>query len=157
MGKLDPNFIKPFVGGTIETLKVQCQIVATPGRPYAAGSAVTPSVDIAAIIGLTSKAFNGSIAICFPKKTFLKLMNAMLDMQAEEITEDFEDGAGELLNIIFGFAKRHLNDAGHEIQKAIPTVVRGQNLKIWHKRDVPSGIIPFTSTVGDFYIEVAIE
>lgn len=157
MSRLDPNFIKPFVGGTIETLKIQCQTNATPGRPYAAGTAVTPAVDIAAIIGLTSKTFNGSIAVCFPKKTFLKLMNSMLGMDAEEISEDFEDGAGELLNIIFGFAKRHLNDHGYEIQKAIPTVVRGQNLKIWHKRDVPSGIIPFTSAAGEFYIEVAIE
>lgn len=156
MGRLDANFIKPFVGGVLETLKVSCQTEVKTGRPYAAGSAVTPAVDIAAIIGLTSKTFNGSIAICYPQKTFLTLMNRMLGMNEQEISSDFEDGAGELLNQIFGFAKRHLNTEGYEIQKAIPSVVRGQNLRIWHNREVPSGIIPFESDAGEFYLEIAI-
>lgn len=157
MSRLDPNFIRPFVRGVMETLKVSCQTEAAVGRPYAAGTAVTPTVDIAATIGLTSKSFNGSIAICYPKKTFLELMNRMLGMSAEEITSDFEDGAAELLNMIFGFAKRDLNDHGYEIQKAIPSVIRGHNIRVLYQEDVPRGIIPFTSTAGEFYMEVAIQ
>lgn len=154
--RLDPEFIRPFVAGVLETLKVSCQIESSPGRPYAAGHAVTPAVDIAATIGLMSSRFSGSIAICFPKRTFLNLMKAMLGIEEDEINSSFEDGAGELLNMVFGYAKRSLNDHGYAIERAIPSVIRGDNLKVWHLADVPRGIIPFESSAGNFYMEIAL-
>src|SRR4051794_18484697 len=95
--KLDVNFINPFIEGAIETLKVQCSFVAKAGRPFLKGKGPEIKTDIAAVIGLTSAAFNGSVAICFPEVVFLGMMERMLGEKYAAITQDLEDGASELL------------------------------------------------------------
>lgn len=155
-GKLDVRFFKPFIDGTIKALKVQSQIEAKPGKPYFKQREQS-NIDIAAVIGLTSAAFTGTITLCFPAAVFLKAMSNMLDEEFTTITQDLQDGAAELLNIIFGQAKIVLNEEGYEIQKAIPTVISGSNLSTVHVSKVPVIVIPFSSSAGAFYIEISIE
>lgn len=155
--KLDVQFVNPFVECTLMTLKTQCNMQATPGKPFLKGAQDIPRIDIAGVIGLTSSAFNGSIALCFPEKTFLSAMEGMLDEKFAEITKDLEDGAGELLNIIFGQSKIILNDRGYGISKAIPTVIRGQDISVSHQTASPSMILPFETPGGPFVIEVVID
>ena len=155
--KIDVAFVNPFVSGALETLKVQCSTTVTPGKPFIKGLNQPTDVAIAAVLGLTSKPFNGSIALCFPEKTFLTIMGKMLGEAFPAITKDLEDGAGELLNIIFGQAKKHLNDKGYAIEKAIPTIVRGKELMVRHMSANPTVILPFESDAGLFHIEVSTE
>ena len=69
-----------------------------------------------------------------------------------------EDGAGELLNIIFGQAKALLNDKkGFEIQKAIPTVMRGSQLQVTPMGRGTSVILPFETDSGSFHLEIAVD
>lgn len=156
---LDVNFIKPFVEGTVETLKVQCRVLATVGKPYMKddSNAEKMNTAIAGIIGITSAGFKGSISLCFPEKTFLGVMSRMLGETYATISKDVEDGAGELTNIIFGTAKRVLNEKGHSIQKAIPSVVCGAGLKVRHMTRIPTVVLPFDTELGPFSIEVGIE
>ncbi len=156
---LDASFVDPFVSGAINTLKVQCSLEAKMGKLYLKDKKAegAPKIDIAGIIGVTSKAFNGSIALCFPEKTFLGVMGKMLGETFETINKDLEDGAAELTNIIFGEAKRVLNEKGHTIQKALPSVATGWGLKINHLSQRPALIIPFETEVGSFHIEVGID
>jgi chemotaxis protein CheX len=84
-------------------------------------------------------------------------MNNMLSENYTEITSDLQDGAGELLNIIFGHAKRVLNTQGYEIQKAIPSIIRGQNLEAKHLTSNPVIVLPFLTDKGEFYIEICSE
>ena len=157
--KIDVEFVNPFIDGTLETLKVQCQIKCKALDPIAKKKDETPPIEteIAGVIGLTSKKFNGSIAICFSQEIFLKAMSNMLGESYKEITKDLEDGAGELLNIIFGYGKRILNADGHTLEKALPTVVRGKNITIRHMTARPTILVPFQSEFGSFYIEVGTE
>ena len=74
-----------------------------------------------------------------------------------EIDDELQDGAGELLNIIFGQAKAALNERGYGLDLAIPSVIRGNDLKVTHMTNSPAIIIPFTSEVGPLYIEVGID
>src|SRR5689334_8015212 len=99
--KVDVNFINPFIDGALETLKIQCSFSAKSGKPYLKGKGPVIKTDIAAVIGLTSASFNGSVAICFPEAIFLTIMERMLGEKHSTITKDLEDGACELLNIIF--------------------------------------------------------
>lgn len=155
---LDVEFVSPFIQGTLETLKVQCSIEAKAGKPTARKSGEKGlRSDIAGVIGLTSASFKGSIAICFPAPVFLKAMSNMMGEPLTEINKDLEDGAGELLNIIFGFAKRILNEKGHSIEKAIPTVVRGTDLEIKHLVHGKTVVLPFSTETGEFWIEIAAE
>ena len=154
---VDVSFFKPFVEGTIKTLKVQCSLDAKPGKPLFKGTAPRPDFDIAAVIGILSSSFTGTISLCFPKAVFLTIMNNMLGENNAEITGELEDGAGELLNIIFGHAKSVLNAQGHDIQKAIPTIVRGSGLETRHLTPSKVVVLPFLTPAGEFDIEIGIE
>ena len=155
--KLDVSFVNPFIEGAVNTFRIQCATELVPEKMYVKGKTSKLKVGIAGVIGLTSKGFNGSIAICYPKEMFLKLMERMLGESFPDITSDLEDGAGELLNMIFGHAKTILNEQGHAIEKAIPTIVRGDQLEVRHLTQSTTLVIPFTSDIGPIHIEVSIQ
>lgn len=154
--KINTEFINPFLTGTIKVLGVQCSVEAKPGKPVLRSENEGLNYDIAGVIGLTSNVFKGSIAICFPEATFLKIMSNMLGEDYTEINEELEDGAGELLNMIFGQVKIELNEKNYKIEKAIPTVVRGKELKVKHLTQTPAIILPFESTAGNFHVEIGL-
>lgn len=156
--KIDVNFINPFIEGTVLVLKVQCSTEVTPLKPVLKGTEdLKIRTDIAGIIGITSPTFTGSIAICFPEKVFLALMSKMLGEEFNEINADLEDGAGELLNMIFGHAKKILNTQGHSIEKALPTIVRASNLSVNHSGSKGSIQLPFEGSSGGFFMEITTE
>jgi chemotaxis protein CheX len=155
---LDVNFINPFINGALETFKVQCKTECKPLKPILkANFSNHEELDIAGVIGINSPQFQGSIAICFSKATFLNIMSKMLDESYTELNSELEDGAGELINIIFGQAKKKLNESGYVIDRALPVVIRGNgtHLKAVSKNENPISIIlPFESSSGPFYIEI---
>ncbi len=153
--KIDVNFINPFVEGAIETFKVTCSFIARPGKPFIRGQGPTIPIDIAAIIALKSAVFNGTISICFPKSVFLTIMGNMLDEKYIEITPDLEDGASELLNIIFGLGKKVLNLKGYAIEKAIPSILLGKDVLKRSSSMAPTIILPFEGDMGPFQIEIS--
>lgn len=154
---MDALFFKPIIDGTLNTLKVQCSVQGRPAQPFIKSGKPKFNCEIAAIVGLTSSKLSGSMALCFAKPTFLSLMSKMLGESFTEITNEVEDGASELLNMIFGHAKRILNDSGHDIQKAIPSIIRGQNLEARHLTTRPIIVLPFLTEFGEFHIEIGVE
>jgi CheY-specific phosphatase CheX len=83
----------------------------------------------------------------------------MLGEKYTELNDELQDGAAELLNMIFGHAKVILNKQGHTIQKAIPTVIRGGNLQTTHLGNSKVVVLPFSvgAEIGEFYIEICAE
>lgn len=154
MGQVDTQFIKPFVEGTLHTLKVQCKTDAQAGKPFIKGKGPKIEAEIVAVIGLACSAFSGTIALYFTKQTFLTLMNQMLEENFQEISDELQDGAAELLNMIFGHAKQVLNSQGYDIQKAIPSIIRGKGLEATHLTIDTVIVLPFTSNSGEFNIEI---
>ena len=154
MINFDVNFLRPFIEGTINTLKIQCNSPVSPKKPFMAGQGPAVYFEIAALIGIVSSGFNGSMALCFPKAVFLHLMNGMMGENYTEITPEIQDGAGELCNIIFGQAKRSLNAQGEDIQLAIPTIVMGKEIQPLHKAKASVIVVPFQTEVGVFCIEI---
>ncbi|NCN27161.1 chemotaxis protein CheX [bacterium] len=158
MGKInDVSFFKPFVLGAIQTLKVQCSTEVKGLKPFYKGEKEQPPFDIASIISLQSNAFVGTITLCYPANVFLHIMSKMLGEEFTEITEDLEDGASELLNIIFGQAKRVLTNEGYVIEKAIPTIIRGKDLRTRSQTKEKPIVLPFDAEVGELHIEIAAE
>jgi len=157
MVKLDTEFYKPFVDGAIKTLNLQCHADTKPEEPFVKGTKPQPRFELAGVIGITSSAFNGTITLCFPKQVFLTLMSNMLGETFTDITDDLQSGAAELLNIIFGSAKAVLNEQGHTIQKAIPTVIKGDSIQTTHLGTGTVMVLPFAAAGGHFHIEVSTE
>ena len=154
--KLDENFINPFLEGTIEVLKIQAQTTAKAGLPKSKDPRAPFGGDISGVIGLVSETFTGSVVISFPAATFLAIMSRMLGEEYKELTPEISDGAAEMTNIIFGYAKRVLNEKGYGIKMAIPSVISGKDHSIQNHTNGPRLSIPFESDAGVFSIEVCL-
>jgi chemotaxis protein CheX len=153
---LDTAFINPFLEATLNVLKVQANIEARPGKICLKKNDKDFRSDISGIIGIVSDTFNGSVIIGFPKETFLKVISSMLGEDFSEINKDILDGAGEITNMIFGQAKVALNEKGHGIKTALPSVVHGQNHSLSTELKGAIVVIPFESTAGNFYVEICL-
>jgi chemotaxis protein CheX len=69
-----------------------------------------------------------------------------------------EDAAGEFTNIVLGQAKSELNKLeGYTIEKAIPSIICGEQTTVNHKGADGSLLIPFETDKGMFYLEICIE
>ncbi|HAR42755.1 MAG TPA: hypothetical protein DCS07_09040 [Bdellovibrionales bacterium] len=149
-------FFKPFLDSVMHTLKVQINVASKPGKPFLKKQSSDFSFDIAGIIGITSKSLSGSFMLSFKKEVFLKLIGKMFGEEPTDFQEGLDDAVSELVNIVLGAAKAVLNTQGHGIQMAIPTVVRGDSILSSPQHKKQGIVIPFTSDVGEFHVEVII-
>jgi chemotaxis protein CheX len=154
---LDTNFINPFITSAIEALKVQGGLVVEAGKPFVKGKEPMPTISIAGQLGLTSTQFRGAIHVSFEEKVFLKMMSNMIGEELKEITVEIQDGAAEMVNIIYGTAKTQLNSRGYDLQRAIPIVIAGDNLKFSVSRAHPAIVIPLRSPEGFVFIEITVD
>jgi CheY-specific phosphatase CheX len=152
---IDSNFFGPFVKATKMTIETQANTKVVIGKPFLKGESFAPATDIAGVISVSSNVFQGAIALCFHAKTFLHVYSNMVMEPHDTITKEIEDAAAELLNIIFGVAKAELNTKeNYAIQKAIPTIVRGNGLKVHHLMPSVAVVLPFETAEGTFYLEI---
>jgi CheY-specific phosphatase CheX len=151
---LEKLLISTFQDAALKTLGVQCSTVFKAGEAYLKTPQNKVIHDIAASMGMMSKTVSGSVALGFKESTFLKIMGKMLGEEYTAITQEVEDGCGELLNIIFGQAKRVFNDNGHLFGKTLPTIFIGQSLRVRQLTPNPAFIIPFESDLGQMVIEL---
>ena len=59
--------------------------------------------------------------------------------------------------MVTGGAKRILSDKGYDFDLAIPAIVFGKNHKVVHKSLGPKVIVPFTTSAGQFCVEICFE
>lgn len=153
---LDTEFINPFLNATLHVLKVQTGIEAIPQKIYLKNTNDSLTGDVSGIIAIVSDSFCGSVVISFPEKTFLGIMSGMLGETYTELNKDIIDGAGEITNMIFGQAKTVLNEKGYGIKIAIPSVITGKDHSLSAMTKGAVVVIPFSTSVGNFFIEVGL-
>lgn len=151
---IDLNFLNPFISATLNVLKIQAEISAGAGEVFRKKTGEEMMGDVSGVIGIVSDTFNGSVSITFPETTFLKIMSSMLGEQYTELNHELLDGAGEISNMIFGHAKINLNERGYGIKMALPQVISGKNHRLTTLSKGHTVIVPFTSSAGDFFVEV---
>ncbi len=150
----DINFVNPFLSATLKVLKIQAQVTAEPGKVFVKKPGDKLKGDVSGVIGIVCEKFNGSVVISFPEKTFLNVMSNMLGEEYTELTQDILDGAGEITNMIFGQAKVTLNERGYGINIALPQVISGKEHSLSTSSKGATVVIPFTSSAGDFFVEI---
>jgi chemotaxis protein CheX len=152
---IDVRFVNPILNATKEVVTMMTQFEVQVGKPYVKKPGDS-SGDISGIVGVVSPGFKGSISLSFSETGFLKILSKMLNEESKTITEENKDAVAELLNIIFGHAKKVLNDQGMNIQPAIPTIIRGHNHSIDPHSRFSTIVIPFTSPeTGRFISEIS--
>jgi chemotaxis protein CheX len=156
--KLDVNFINPLVGAVVNTLKSMASIDLKRGTPFVRrpSEKSASGVDITGLVAMNSDRFLGSLAISFEEAAVLHIYEKMLGQPVKDISDDVKDCVAELSNIIFGHAKKDLNEAGHTILPAIPSIVTGKNHEIRHNVQGTCMVIPFETAAGRVVVECVI-
>lgn len=150
---MDVLYVNPFIASTLETFKTMLNVEATPGKPTAKAEPY-PTYDVSGIIGIAGDA-QGNIAISFPKTVALKVVSALLGTELKVVGPELTDGIGEIANIITGNAKQYLND--NSLSISLPNVVVGKDHVLSSQKEIPTLVVPFTSPIGEFAIEVTLK
>ena len=148
---MDVAYINPFILSTIETFKKMLNNDIKPGK-VAIKNDATHTYDVSGVIGLSGEA-QGSICLSFP---LIALRWSRLSRNGNKIIgAEVADAIGELANIIAGNAKQHLTQFNLSISP--PKVIMGTGHKIASQRGVPTIIVPFSSSLGEFVMEVSLK
>ncbi|HNX95419.1 MAG TPA: chemotaxis protein CheX [Holophaga sp.] len=147
-------YVNPFIESTLRSLDMMAGIKADKTGLALKEDLIT-TYDISAIIGLTGET-SGSIIISMPEKLACKVASNMLMEEIPALNKSVEDAIGEIGNIVVGDARRALIQEGHSLNISIPTVVIGAGHKISRSGDVPCIAIPFTTSFGDFEVNVGL-
>ncbi len=124
----------------VKILKVESKAVADPWKG-----------DIAAMIGINSRLFQGSFLISFEAKTYLHLLGQMLGEEFQSINAENADAIGELSNMILGNAKSDFTQ--YDVGMSLPRL-----LEPGTRPETPPGaaaiLIPAETPQGRLYMEV---
>jgi len=153
---VNANFINPFLSSVSNVLATMAQTESQAG-PLSLKKDATAYGDVSGIIGMSSPQGKGSFAISFSEGVVLAITQRMLGEEHTEIDSTVTDLVGEVTNMAIGGAKQLLADTGYDFGLASPVVVRGKDHKIDHQSKKATLLIPFTSDVGEFFIEVNFE
>lgn len=131
-------------------------IKASPGKPQIKEDELSLG-DVTGIIAMSSKTAKGSFAISFPEKVILNITHKMLGERLETIDETVLDLVGELTNMMSGGAKTLFSEQGIDFDLTIPSILSGKDHTVSHQAVGPKIVMPFTTEMGEFYVEVCFE
>ena len=152
---LDDVLNSAFIAAAKDVLETQANLSLKVGKAYTKKTDIP--IGLAGVMSLVDPKFTGCVCLCFKPDVFLKIYESMVGDVHTQITREIEDASGEILNIIFGQVKTGLNTKGYDLQKALPTIMVGDNLELHHQGRSPVTILPFESPVGNFHMEILIE
>jgi len=143
-----------FVKAVRKTMEVQFNTKIEIGQPFKKSETQSFTFDVGSVIGVTDQDFTGFFGMYYQSGTFLGLMNLMLGTTFEELNDEIQDGASEITNICFGVAKQVLNQQGHQIQMALPYLIRGSEISSSSRSQGRSTIaVPLNNEFGTFWVE----
>ena len=150
---MEAAWINAFCTTTMSVLKTMFSLDAKPGTPMLKHPH-QPSADISAIIGFSGEA-QGAIAMSFPSATALKIVSAMLGTPMTKLDADVSDAIGEIVNIVAGNVKTAIPEL--KLFISLPQVVIGEGHSLSGQTSIPTIVVPFTTPMGDFAIEVSLK
>ena len=149
---INPKLIVPFVNSVRSVFSTMVKVGTTVERPHLK-NAPEPNYDVSGIIGFSGDVV-GSVVVSFQAACAAKLVESFAGMPLEMGSSDFCDAIGELANMIAGSAKK---DLGAAASITVPNVIIGAGHMIARLTDVPCVVIPVTTPVGNFAVEVNIK
>ena len=109
--------------------------------------------EVSGIIGLAGET-TGSVVLSFSRDTAIKVISKFAGHPYQALGSDVLDGVGELINIVAGNAKKDLTD--FKIVISLPGVITGRDYRIHWPEQVPVISVPFTTSAGDFTLNVSL-
>ena len=150
--QINVKLIVPFVNSVRAVFSTMVKVPTTVQRPFLKSDSA-PQYDVSSIIGFSGDVV-GSLVISFHTEVAQKLVTSFAGMPIEPGTPDYADAIGELANMIAGAAKK---DLGHAASITVPTVIFGKGHCVARLSDVPCIVIPCSTPIGEFALEVNIK
>lgn len=149
-------FVQSFVKSTLAVLQVHAKMDGQLQAATLKSKFKAPyCIEIAGVVSVVSDHFMGSVALIFPRATFLKICGVVYNTDLDKNDDDAETCAAELLNMIFNGAKSELNkERAYNIQNVFPTIIRAHSLKLRQHSSDATIVLPFTTSAGAFHIEI---
>lgn len=157
MTKFDVNIINPFIDSAKEIIFSMAGFEAKLKQLFVKKSTIM-SGEVSGVVGMTGESFSGTLAITFSTPLIFSIIEKMVGELYDDINRpEVKDAVGEITNIIFGHAKKRLNEKNIFLQKAIPTVISGVNHSIDYFTNQTILVVPFETEKGPFSLEIAWE
>ncbi len=150
---MDVRYINGFIGSVCNTFETMCHLPVTVGKPERK-SKDGPITDVSSIIGFSGDAA-GSVVLHFSNETATRIASKFGGIEITPQHPDFADALGELANIVAGGAKSQFQ--GLDISVSLPNVVVGNNHNVSVSKNSPRIVIPCSTEVGTFQVEVGME
>lgn len=152
--KVTLEFLKTFVDSTKHVLKDFCMLPnISHQKPMLLNKDNTKTYDLEGSIHLHSDYFEGYFYLSFSKEIYFKILEKVLGEVYTEINAGNVDFSAELVNMIYGQAKVHLNESGHNFQKVFPKFTPVPPL---HVSSNPVFLIPIDTDIGTIDMKVEI-
>lgn len=154
---MDVTFINPFIKATLNVLEMMAFTKATHGKPFLKQDDKLIG-DVTGVIGITGDA-TGTLSLSFDEKAILSIISSMFGETVDEINREAADAVGEITNMVSGQARKELEDAGKQLNAAIPSVVTGKHHTLIQVVEGPKIAIPFelSDRKGRFTIEICLK
>ncbi|MCB2386863.1 MULTISPECIES: chemotaxis protein CheX [Oceanospirillaceae] len=151
---MNVEFINPFVETINNILATMASMSCEYGKPYLKEGRQPLGV-VTGIIPMSGDSVRGSLAISFSAGAIIKISSSMLGESIAEVDETCHDLTGELTNMLSGGARKLLWEKGYDFDMAKPGILSGE-MDIPHETTGPVLVIPFETSAGPFFIEVAL-
>ena len=149
--RIDVKLVAPFVESVRSVFKTMAQVETQILKPYL--KTTNNKYNVFGIIGFSGD-LTGAVTVSFTRTAGEKLVEAFTGCKIEIESPQFADAIGELANMIAGSAKSKL---GLNANITVPSVIIGDHCHTATLSDVPCIVIPCTSALGEFAVEVCIK
>jgi CheY-specific phosphatase CheX len=124
------------------------------GAPTFKDTSVIERTEVIICAAIATENLLTNFALCFEKRIFLHLMGKMLGESYSSITPELEDGAKEMMNVVFNQAKKPLAQKGLAGYRSVPQVIFGEGMRIRYLTRGKSILLPFETEMGSFWAEI---
>lgn len=149
---MDVKFVNAFVGSIINVFKTMLAEEVQVGKPVLK-TAEMVTAEVSGIIGLSGEV-QGSVVLSFEKEAACAIASKFAGTELTLESADFSDAIGELANMVAGNAKKDFT--GYEASISLPSVIVGKGHTVSQSKVFPYLVIPCTTSMGKFNVEVAI-
>jgi chemotaxis protein CheX len=147
------KYVNPFIVASVNLFRDYLGVQLSHKPPY-----VNPEpqdlLEVSGIIGLAGETM-GAVVLSFDTPTAIAVISRLAGKPYQALSNEVIDGVGELVNIIAGNAKKDLLD--FRLAISLPGVITGRQYRIKWPQGVPVVTIPFSSSLGEFWVSVSLK
>lgn len=153
---MDVKFINPILESIVEVVEQIAQVSVNPGKPEVKKDQMARGY-ISSIMHLSGKTATVSLAISFQEQVIRGIAGNIFSGETQQSRGILADLSGEIANTIAGEVQRKLEALNYTLDMSLPIIMYGPDHVIVHRAQGATVLLPFSTEVGGFYVEVCYE